>query len=268
MSRRSQFSHTTVFWRNAPQLTELGVVLAPRWLAAQPRWRVLVCGGSIGCEALSLGMTLDDPRTEILSVEIEESVTQAARRLEFATEYFEPLFGVEGGLPPALRERWFEPVVPGAAGRQELAGAEVDTWRPIGPLARLCRFETADLTAGLDGRTFEILCCQNVLTHHEPAAAERILDAVLALAAPQAIAVVSGLDLALKQRCAAAGFLPWTGRLQEIHEAFVTHRRHYREDRGRYYFELEDLAAERPDAALRYATLFYRGSEPIQKPKA
>ena len=70
--------------------------------------------------------------------------------------------------------------------------------------------------------------------------------------------VCSGLDLDLKTGILSAGFRPWTGRIEEIHEAFWSHRMHFRANRGQHYFELEDFDSTRSDTAGRYATLFFR----------
>ena len=97
-----------------------------------------------------------------------------------------------------------------------------------------------------------------MLTPLEPSAATTLLDRLLARARPRAVVVCSGVDLDLKTRIAAAGFQPWLGRREEIHDGFTTHRMHYRQNPGQHYFELEDIDRARPDWPVRYGTLFYR----------
>ena len=149
-------------------------------------------------------------------------------------------------MPADVRARWFS--------------AEEDgrSWRPVAALRAAAGFRTLDLLAEPLAREFDLLVCQNVLTHLDGPTAAALLARVLARARPRAVFVCSGLDLALKAQVAAEGFRPWTGRLEEIHEAFATHRMHYRENRGRYPFELEDIDRARADWPVRYSTLFYR----------
>ena len=137
-------------------------------------------------------------------------------------------------------------------------GTRRASWRPVTELREAVEFRTLDLLSQPLARHFDLLTCQNVLTHLGPSPANALLDRLLRCAKPRAVFVCSGLDLDLKARVAAAGFRPWLGRLDEIHDAFATHRMHYRINRGQYYFELEDIDRTRPDWEARYSTLFYR----------
>ena len=255
-AHRPQFSHTTVFFRNRPQLEELAGALLPHvWPGGAPdALEALVCGGSIGCEAYSLLVALrefgpgggESLRARVLSIDIAEAVTAQARAARFPAAVFTPLFDLEGGLPDAVRDRWFT------------AGEDGAFWQPHPALRSAAEFQTLDLLAEPLARAFDLVVCQNVLTHLEPPAATSLLDRLLERAKPRAVFVCSGVDLDLKARIAAAGFRPWTGRLEEIHDGFTTHRMHYRQNRGQHYFELEDIDRTRPDWPTRYATLFYR----------
>ena len=254
-AHRPQFSHTTVFLRNRPQLEELvGALLPHVWPDAAADWRMLVCGGSIGCEVFSLLVALREfgpgggerLAATALSIDIAEAVTARGRAGRFPQENFAPLFGLEGGMPEAMRARWFTAEEGGAF------------WRPRPELRAAAEFRTLDLLAEPLADHFDLVACQNVLTHLERPAATVLLDRLLARAKPRAVFVCSGVDLDLKPRIAAAGFRPWTGRLEEIHDAFATHRMHYRENRGQHYFELEDIDRARPGWQARYSTLFYR----------
>ena len=252
---RQQLSHTTVFFRNRPQLEELAGALLPRvWPGGAPDLQVLVCGGSIGCEAFSLLVALRElgPGGErgltasVLSIDIAEAVTAQGREGRFAAASFAPLFEMEGGMPEEVRARWFIAEEGGAF------------WRPRPELQAAAEFATLDLLAQPLPREFDLVVCQNVLTHLEPPGAAALLDRLLARAKPRSVVVCSGVDLDLKARIAAAGFRPWTGRVDEIHDAFASHRMHYRVNRGQHYFELEDIDRARPDWEVRYSTLFYR----------
>lgn len=249
---RSQLSHTTVFLRNRPQLEELASALLPRVFGAgAAELEALVCGGSIGCEAFSLSIALREfgggrVKARTLSIDIVEAVTAQGRTGRFPAETFRPLFGMEGGMPDDLRDRWFT------------ADASGESWQAIPELQALVEFQTVDLTREALRRRFDLLVCQNVLTHLNPPAATALLDALLRHAQRRSVVVCSGLDLDLKSRLVEAGFLPWTGRLEEIHDAFASHRMHYRLHRGQHYFELEDIDRARADWETRYSTLFYR----------
>ncbi len=248
---RPQFSHTTVFFRNRPQLAELAGALLPHvWPGGATDLAALVCGGSIGCEAFSLLVALREfgpgVRANVLSIDVAEAVTAQGRTGRFPAETFAPLFGMEGGMPDDVRARWFDPYPDGA------------DWQPRPELRAAAGFQTLDLLTTPLERTFDLVVCQNVLTHLEPPAATVLLDRLLARANPRAVFVCSGVDLDLKARIAGAGFQPWTGRLEEIHDAFASHRMHYRQNRGQHYFELEDIDRTRSDWPVRYGTLFYR----------
>lgn len=257
-THRSQLSHTTVFFRNRPQLEELAGALLPHvWPEGTTDLEALVCGGSIGAEAFSLLIALREfgpggsaaLRARVLSLDIAEAVTIQGRAGRFAVEIFEPFHGMEGGMSAEVRARWFTGEVDGAL------------WQPLPELRDAVEFQTLDLFAEPLAREFDLVVCQNVLTHLEPAPATALLETLLARAKARAVFVCSGLDLDLKARIAAAGFRPWTGRLDEIHDAFATHRMHYRVNRGQHYFELEDIDLSRADWAVRYSTLFYRRPE-------
>ena len=153
-------------------------------------------------------------------------------------------------MPDAIRARWFT---------SEEGGA---VWQARSELQAAAEFRTLDLLAEPLAATFDLIVCQNVLTHLEPPVATTLLDRLLARAKPRAVVVCSGVDLDLKPRIAAAGFRPWLGRLEEIHDGFTTHRMHYRQNRGQHYFELEDIDRTQPDWPGRYGTLFYRESNP------
>ncbi len=254
-AHRPQLSHTTVFFRNRPQLEEWAGALLPRvWPDGANDLEMLVCGGSIGCEVLSLLIALREfgPggsvawRARALSIDIAEGVTEHGRAGRYAAATFEPWYGIEGGMPASVRERWFTAEEDGAF------------WRPLPELQAAAGFQTLDLLAEPLARQFDLLVCQNVLTHLAPPPASALLARLLALAKPQAVLICAGMDLDLKTRIAEAGFRPWTGRIDEIHEAFATHRMHYRENRGQHYFELEDIDRCRADWESRYSTLFYR----------
>ena len=248
---RPQFSHSTVFFRNRPQLEELSALLPHVWPDGADGLEALVCGGSIGCEAYSLLIALREfgpgsPRASVLSIDVAEAVTAQGRAARFPADTFVPLYGMEGGMADGMRARWFTPEQNGA------------WWQPSAELQAAAEFRTLDLLVEPLARTFDLLVCQNVLIHLEAPLAVSLLTRLLARAKPRAVFICYGLDLDLKTRITEAGFRPWTGRLEEIHEAFATHRMHYRQNRGQYYFELEDIDRTRPDWEARYGTLFYR----------
>ena len=251
---RQQLSHTTVFFRNRPQLEELaGAVLPVVWNDHPANLRILACGGSIGCEAYSLLVALREYSPDslkaggsVLSIDLTETVAAHGREAWFPAKTFAPLFGMEGGMPETIRARWFTAQADGAF------------WTPREELRAQVEFRMHDLLEEPLPERFDLVVCQNVLTHLQPASATTLLGRLLDRAKARAVCVCSGVDLDLKTQIAEAGFRPWTGRLDEIHNAFASHRMHYRENRGRHYFELEDIDRSRPDWAVRYSTLFYR----------
>ena len=251
---RPQLSHTTNFFRNPVQLQEFAGSLLPQvWPGEAGPLQMLACGGSIGCEAYSLLTSLREYgpgsgqgiQAHVVSVDLSVAMTARGRAGCFPAETFAPLFGMEGGMPDAVRGRWFTAEEDGAF------------WSPRPELGTV-EFHALDLLEDPLEAEFDVVVCQNVLTHLERDHATRLLERVLERAKPQAVFVCSGVDLDLKAQIAEAGFQPWTGRLDEIHDAFVSHRMHYRENRGQHYFELEDIDRSRPDWPVRYSTLFYR----------
>ena len=88
--------------------------------------------------------------------------------------------------------------------------------------------------------------------------AAKCLTNVMQLVRSPGILVCAGLNLELKNLIADAGFVPSTEFIHEIHEGWSSHRLHYQENRGKHYFELEDLDETRADWQIRYSTIFIK----------
>jgi chemotaxis methyl-accepting protein methylase len=248
---RDQNSTTTCFFRNRTQLAELVQRVIPVLWPQQQQLDVLVIGGSIGCEALSLAIAMrqQDPRHQfrILSTDRQESVLAEGRTGRYAAALFEPIFPGEGGTPIEIQTQWFRPLnVPGTiyqADHQLLADV------------RFARFDV--LQDPVPG-TFDLVICQNVLVHMEDADADTALRLALDCARAKCVFLCGGMKLDLRRGLDAAGLRPWAGAIDAIHDGWASHRMHYREHRGKYYFELEDLDRNRPNWEERYASIFYR----------
>ncbi len=245
---RSQLSNTTCFFRNLAQLETLADVTALTWPQACTI-EVLHIGGSIGCEALSFLIALREraPHLEVrsLSTDFLPANTDFGRQGIYPAHLFDEVFPGEGGDPHGWRDRWFE-----AAGDA--------LFRPRERLQAGLRFETADAAESGVLPSADVVFCQNVLIHLDRPRAEPVLDHALAAARPRAVLACAGMDLDLKPRVRAAGFIPFTGRIDEIHDGWRACRHHWRTEPGVYYFELEDLDRSRPDWADRYAQIFLR----------
>jgi chemotaxis methyl-accepting protein methylase len=243
-------STTTRFFRNMPQLLTVAETVGSTWPAGRTL-DVLHVGGSVGCEALSFMITMKGhaPRFHVRAVSSDVDVRALAygRALAYEETLFEPLLG-EGGGRPDLMAKWFS-AIGDPAGRR---------YAPVPSLSRDLRFAHFDLTAPEPGFTADVVFCQNVLIHMSRPLAQRSVRTLLGLMRSPGILVCGGMDLDLRGALQAAGLRPVPHRVREIHDAWASHRFHFQHDRGRYYFELEDVDETRPDWIGRYSSVFVR----------
>jgi chemotaxis methyl-accepting protein methylase len=243
-------STTTRFFRNYPQLVTVADTMRTLW---EPGCRldVLHVGGSIGCEALSFMVVVNERQAgyqlRVVSTDVDARALEHGRGLAYDEELFAPILG-EGGGRPDLVEKWF--VAGGAGGRR--------VYCPDPRLSRQLTFAVLDIGAPPPGLTADVVFCQNVLIHMSRPLAERCLRNVLGLLRSPAILVCAGMDLDLRTLLGGAGLRPIAEGVREIHEAWASHRVHFQRDRGRYYFELEDLDESRPDWVARYSSIFVK----------
>ena len=247
---RDQLSTTTRFFRNYGQLLTVGRTVARVW-SEGAALSALHVGGSVGCEALSLLVAMEEtqPSYDLRSVstDVDAGVLACGQRLEYDDHWFEPILG-EGGDPGGLRGRWF--VVGERDGRR--------VWRPRPQLASRVSFAVLDITRPAIGTHADLVLCQNVLIHMTPRLAARSLRHALSMVRRPGVFVCGGMDLDLRALVVEAGFAPVTDSIDAIHDGWVSHRTHFREHRGTHYFELEDLDRSRPDWPVRYASIFVR----------
>jgi chemotaxis methyl-accepting protein methylase len=243
-------STTTRFFRNYPQLVTVAETVGTVWEPGSTL-DVLHIGGSIGCEALSFMIVMEEcePSFElrVVSTDVDVQVLEYGRGFAYDEEMFAPILG-EGGAPPELLAKWF--AADGARGRRVRV--------PDPRVSRRLSFAPLDISAPQAGRSADIVFCQNVLIHMSRALAERCLRNVLGLLRSPAVLVCGGMDLGLRSTLRGAGLRPIADRIREIHEAWASHRFHFRNDRGRYYFELEDLDEARTDWVTRYSSIFVK----------
>jgi chemotaxis methyl-accepting protein methylase len=245
---RDRASGQTRFFRNEPQLSAVARAVTRTWQPGSSL-EVLHVGGSIGCEALSFVIAMQELdarfRLRVLSTDIDLSALEHARRRSYDEEWFRPILG-EGGMAESLRAKWFT----------EHTEQDRRRYVPVAGLAEHVRFDVLDMRQPEPERRADIVFCQNVLIHMNSGLAERCLRNVIRLVRTPGLLVCAGMDLDLKHVIHDEGLRPVTDSLREIHEAWVSHRTHFREDRGRYYFELEDIDESRADWLTRYCSIF------------
>lgn len=245
---RDQMSGTTCFFRNYPQFLALTRAVRAAWPPGT-RLDVLHVGGSVGCEALSfiIVMREREPSYElhVLSTDVDGESLEGARSFRYDARWFEPILG-EGGSPDEVRAKWF------AAHREHDRLVYVPDVR----ITQRLDFAALDISAPEQTMSADIVFCQNVLIHMDRPLAERCLQNALRLLRSPSLLVCGGMDLDLRSAIRNAGLRPITDSIREIHEAWSSHRFHFRNDRGRHYFELEDLDEARPDWTTRYCSIF------------
>jgi hypothetical protein len=102
----------------------------------------------------------------------------------------------------------------------------------------------------------DMVVANRFLCHMEPAAAERCLRTVMQLVKPGGYLFVSGIDLDVRTKVAREmGWKPVTDLIREIHEGDSSLRRGWPLE----YWGLEPFCADRPDCAVRYASVFQIG---------
>ena len=247
---RDRMSTTTRFFRNYPQLLALTRAVRAVWEPGSTL-DVLHVAGSAGCEALSFLIVMKEyePSYElrVLSTDVDDRSLEYGRGLAYDEEWFSPILG-EGATPGDLLTKWF--AVRGEGGRR--------VYVPETRVSRSLTFATLDITASESARSADIVFCQNVLIHMERRLAERCLQNVVGLLRSPSLLVCAGMDLDLRSTLREAGLRPVTDGIRQIHEAWTSHRFHFLNDRGRYYFELEDLDETRADWTTRYCSIFVK----------
>ena len=251
---RNHLSSTTRFFRFHRQLNEIVKSVIPYLWKSPTNLSVLVVGGSLGCEAISflIAMNEGNPnyKIQIVSVDLSDDVTLSAKRGEFDEEMFRPIYGSEGALPEELKSKYF---LKSKVGSREF-------YQLLPHLASKIEYIQADMTTATLNTTYDIVFCQNVMIHMNPSLACKCLENILKQVSKRGVLICGGMDINERIRVVDAGFTPWESSIHEIHDSFSSHRMHYRENRGQFYFELEDLDKNRTDWMVRYSTIFIRKS--------
>jgi hypothetical protein len=184
---------------------------------------------------------------KVLSTDRDAGSLDYGRKLAYDAEWFTPILG-EGGNQDRLRDRWFTV--------HETEGKKV--YMPSNAATKGLSFERFDISEPQVKLNADIIFCQNVLIHMKPKLAEKCLRNVLNILKSPSVLVCAGMDLDLKGVIVQSGLRPVADSIQEIHESWCSHRAHYRNDPGKYYFELEDMDTTRKDWLSRYSSIFVR----------
>ena len=136
-------------WRNPEQWELLGASLLPELQGRQGGIRAWSAGCSYGAEAYTLAAVAREhvptARVTILGSDVDARMVARAREGRFDADDAR-------SAPPAALRRWFEP--------------DGDGWRPRAELARLVRFEVADLLSmPVPRAAYDLVLCRNVVIY-------------------------------------------------------------------------------------------------------
>jgi chemotaxis protein methyltransferase CheR len=136
-------------WRHEAQWTALERAILPE-LAQRGRIRCWSAGCSYGAEAFTLAAVCRDAvpgaRVEITGTDLDRRMVERARAGRFSAEDART-------APPAVLERWFEPLPDGG-------------WQARDELRRMVRFETGDLLRmPVAASRFDLILCRNTVIY-------------------------------------------------------------------------------------------------------
>jgi len=241
----------TFFLRNRPQL-ELICRLA-HLKASGRAVRVAVLGCSIGAEVYSIlwsiRSTHPDVRVLTTAVDISDQVIAVAREGVYST-------GVSDLAQEPICERMTDDEL-GGMFDQEGSLLRVKPWMKEAIDWRLADARDPEIVEAL-GR-HDIVVANDFLCHMDPAEAERCLRNIARLVEPGGYLVVSGIDLDVRSKVAAAlSWKPVGDAIEEIHDGDRSLRRSW----PWRYWGLEPFDKTRRDWEVRYASIFQVGETP------
>ena len=145
----------TYFWRQAEQFLSLAEIVAPTHAAAHPGqplriWSAACCTGeepiSIAIALAEAGL-LDRSSVRIRGTDASALMIQRARTASYGERSFRQ-------LPPALRDRWFEP--------------DGDRWRPVARIRAAVEYDVANLARAEEIAPLaqaDVIFCRNVFIY-------------------------------------------------------------------------------------------------------
>ncbi|MGV3615088.1 MAG: CheR family methyltransferase [Fimbriimonas sp.] len=153
-------------YRNPEKWTELEKHVLPALLTRSSRLKCWSAGCSYGAEAYTLASVLETSfpgSHSILGTDIDEAALDQARRGEFSAADVR-------GVPPAVRERHFEPLGEG--------------WRARPGLRKGLSFRKGNLLADRFETNFDLILCRNVVIYFTDAAKEELYRRLFAALRP------------------------------------------------------------------------------------
>ncbi|TMF74612.1 MAG: methyltransferase domain-containing protein [Chloroflexi bacterium] len=247
--RRQYFG--TFFLRNRPQLQLICDLAGLR--ARDDAVRIAVLGCSLGAEVYSIAWsvrsTLPSVRITVEAVDISDEVLAVARE-----GVYNP--GVSELASEAICERMTEDEISKMFDRED-GKLKVKSWIREGIAWRAGDARDPQI-ADVLGRQ-DIVVANDFLCHMQPAEAERCLRNIAGLVDSGGYLVVSGVDLDVRTKVAAAlGWKPVPDAIEAIHEG----DRSLRLSWPWRYWGLEPFDKKRPDSDFRYASVFQLGAAP------
>jgi len=260
----------TFFLRNRPELELMRRLLDQKGDGSSLQISVLGC--SKGAEVYSIAWTIRSARPDLKlrmhAVDISQDVLEFAERGIYSLKSPDVLHAPNHeGVTETVDLAWntsrdqdesiFERMTDGemeAMFNGEGDQVTVKSWLRDGIMWHLWDAGDPELVSVLGPQ--DMVVANRFLFHMEPPAAERCLHNIARLVKPGGYLFVSGIDLNVRTRVAREmGWKPVTELIREIHEGDASLRRGWPLE----YWGLEPFQDNRPDAMIRYASVFQLG---------
>lgn len=246
-SPRRQY-HGTFFFRNRPELALIRALVQKQPKGSTLRIAVLAC--SNGAEVYSIVWTIRSARPDlkivVQAMDISNEILEVAKRGIYSLK-------IEELVGSAIFERLTQDEM-GTMFDQDDGGLQIKSWIKEGISWKVGDAADPQL-ADVLGRQ-DIVLANKFLCHMAPPEAERCLRNIARLVDAGGYLVVSGIDLDIRTNLALElGWDPVPDLLEEIHNGDPSVRR----DWPWKYWGLEPFDREKPNWAVRYASVFQLG---------
>jgi len=240
----------TFFLRNRPELELIGRL--SRSKGRDRAVKIAILGPSNGAEVYSVAWAVRSTHPEVelrleavdLSAEVVEEGQKGVYRVGRSELVDEPIFD---RMTAKEMEDMFD---------RNADSLRVKPWIKEGIGWRVGDAADPGLAAALGPQ--DIVMANRFLCHMRPSEAEQCLRKIARLVAPGGHLFVSGVDIDLRAKVAAAlGWKPVPDLLEEIHEGDPSLRTSW----PHRYWGLEPIDKGRPDWISRYASVFQLGNE-------
>jgi chemotaxis protein methyltransferase CheR len=239
----------TFFLRNRPELELIGRLSTSK--GKDRAVKIAILGPSNGAEVYSIAWAIRSAHPEVdlrmeavdISAEVVEAAQNGVYRAGRSELVDEPIFD---RMTAKEMEEMFD---------RDGDWLRVKPWIKEGIVWRVGDAADPGLAAALGPQ--DIVVANRFLCHMRPLEAEQCLRNLARLVAPGGHLFVSGVDLDVRTKVAAAlGWTPVPDLLEEIHEGDPSLRASW----PHRYWGLEPIDKGRPDWKIRYASVFQLGA--------